>query len=368
MGELLALGFCHGSIFAQDAIVAKSEGAIVAIYTYIFMAQEAEKVGTKAKQKTNYRSVEVPHMIIPIEDKNQVRAKGAGLLMFWLDCWECDRFGDRYVLMPDINFKSGRIREYRKKLTEMGLFIFEVRTNVKERRSELWILNLHGWRNREFWRSTNHLASIGDAPHPKVQSDASTGDKLAHSEIGHHASTGDADNRRASTGDTNRPALRRPLPHPETNLASTGDATKLKTQAGQEFQNASITPQYLSVTPHGVTERKEPDASALRGAPSVERTQEEEIALVTKWTLRKVFSRPTYPGRERLEEWLIARLLECTNYERIRFFESFKFHERQRPGASMSHLISKALQIIRKGLEVPSDFLPVEKTDASRRP
>jgi hypothetical protein len=158
------------------------------------------------------------------------------------------------------------------------------------------------------------------------------------------------------------------LPHPETNLASTGDATKLKTQAGQEFQNASVTPQYLSVTPHGVTERKEPDASALRGAPSVERTQEEEIALVTKWTLRKVFSRPTYPGRERLEEWLIARLLECTNYERIRFFESFKFHERQRPGASMSHLISKALQIIRKGLEVPSDFLPVEKTDASRRP
>jgi len=69
-------GFCHG-IFAQDAIVA-SQGAIVAICRIFSMAQEAEKVGTKAKQKTNYRSVEVPHMIIPYYDKKPSQSQGAG--------------------------------------------------------------------------------------------------------------------------------------------------------------------------------------------------------------------------------------------------------------------------------------------------
>lgn len=106
--------------------------------------------------------------------------------------------------------------------------------------------------------------------------------------------------------------------------------------------------------------QKEPNAiTPLADCPhSKERTPEEEVEFVRTWTLKKVFYRSTYPGRERLEDWLVGQMLTCTNYERIRFFDSFKYHEKQRPGVSVSYLIGKAFQVIRKGLQVPAPLCP----------
>ena len=99
--------------------------------------------------------------MIPFEDRQLVRKHGGlGLQDYWLDCWEVDPYGSRYVLMPDSDLKSSTHRKYRKQLKQLGLFLFEIRQDGKN--YQLWILNRHGSRVNSYWEGNKTLHRRGD--------------------------------------------------------------------------------------------------------------------------------------------------------------------------------------------------------------
>jgi hypothetical protein len=83
------------------------------------------------------------YIVIPIEDRQKVRAIGTGLQDYWLDCWEADPFGTRWVLLPDDATNTTKAK-YRQQLTKLGLFLFEKRGNTGN--WSIWCLNLRGSR------------------------------------------------------------------------------------------------------------------------------------------------------------------------------------------------------------------------------
>lgn len=83
------------------------------------------------------------YIVIPLSDRQKVRAIGAGLQDYWLDCWEADPFGTRWVLLPDDASNTTKAK-YRQQLTKLGLFLFEKRGNTGN--WSVWCLNLRGSR------------------------------------------------------------------------------------------------------------------------------------------------------------------------------------------------------------------------------
>ena len=114
-------------------------------------------------------------MSIPIEDRRLVlKHGGLGLQNYWLDCWEIDPYGSRYVLMPDADLKSRNQRKYRKQLRELGLFMFEIRKDGKN--YQLWLLNRHGSRVKSYWEDINGTNERGtqNTEHGTQNSDRGT--------------------------------------------------------------------------------------------------------------------------------------------------------------------------------------------------
>ena len=103
----------------------------------------------KKKQK-QFVKTEIPFLMIPAGDRQLVRRFGLGLQDYWLDCWETDAYGSRWVLMADADLKSTTQAKYRKQLEDLGLFMFEIRKSGSDRK--LWVLNLHGSRVKNFWK------------------------------------------------------------------------------------------------------------------------------------------------------------------------------------------------------------------------
>ena len=101
---------------------------------------------TKSKRRARAsQKIQPPspdYLRIPAKDLQIVQSKGTGLLNYWLNCWQADPYGSRWILTGD-DTKNRTQRDYRKQLTEMGLFIFELRGS-KSSRQQVWCLNLHG--------------------------------------------------------------------------------------------------------------------------------------------------------------------------------------------------------------------------------
>lgn len=83
------------------------------------------------------------YIVIPLSDRQKVRAIGTGLQDYWLDCWETDPFGTRWVLLPDDATNTTKAK-YRQQLTKLGLFLFEKRGTTGN--WSVWCLNLRGSR------------------------------------------------------------------------------------------------------------------------------------------------------------------------------------------------------------------------------
>lgn len=84
--------------------------------------------------------------MIRFDDRQLVRKHGGlGLQDYWLDCWEADPYGSRYVLMPDTDLKNTTHRKYRRQLKDLNLFMFETRRS--DTGHQLWLLNRHGSRS-----------------------------------------------------------------------------------------------------------------------------------------------------------------------------------------------------------------------------
>ena len=152
--------------------------------------------------------------MIPLEDRRLVRKHGMGLQDYWLDCWEADPYGSRYVLMPDADLKSTTQAKYRKQLEALGLFMFEIRKQGGDRK--LWVLNLHGSRVKNFWQPI--AESLGGIEKPV--------EKVKQTLV----------------------QIERTLDEIEQ-IDST-------TQAQQDLQNGSISPQHSSTSPQRDVEEK----------------------------------------------------------------------------------------------------------------
>ena len=101
------------------------------------------------KRRTGKEANALGKMWIPVIDRELMRDEGLGLLNYWLDCWQTDPFGNRWTLMAygeeAINeLKSTTKAKYRKRLTQLGLFIFK--EDKEGRQRSLYVLNLHGSR------------------------------------------------------------------------------------------------------------------------------------------------------------------------------------------------------------------------------
>ena len=106
------------------------------------------ETGAAAQSKGSYRG-RGRYGMIPFDDRQLVRKHGGlGLQDYWLDCWEADPYGSRYILMPDADLKNTTHRKYRRQLKELNLFMFE--TKLSGKKYQLWVLNLHGVR-RDNW-------------------------------------------------------------------------------------------------------------------------------------------------------------------------------------------------------------------------
>lgn len=116
----------------------------------IMVAKKTQKKQGKQK-KSN--TLEIPFFMIPAGDRQKVRELGLGLQDYWLDCWEADAYGSRWVLMSRADLKNTTDAKYRKQLEELGLFAFKKDRVVKAGRltSQLFVINLHGSR-RDNWR------------------------------------------------------------------------------------------------------------------------------------------------------------------------------------------------------------------------
>lgn len=112
----------------------------------------AKKTPKKQGRQKKSNPVEIPFLMIPAGDRQKVRKLGLGLQDYWLDCWEADAYGSRWVLMSRADLKNTTDAKYRKQLENLELFMFEIRKSGGDR--TLWVLNLHGSRVKDFWKSS----------------------------------------------------------------------------------------------------------------------------------------------------------------------------------------------------------------------
>lgn len=175
---------------------------------------KSNRIVAKPKKalKNSVITTEISFLMIPADDRQLVRKFGLGLQDYWLDCWEADRYGSRYVLMPESDLRNTTQAKYRKQLEALGLFTFEVRKSGSDR--SLWVLNLHGIRIKNYWQpiaqTLDQIEQNGDGIERNLD-----GITLYSDEFGKNNS---------------------------------------ENQVQQDFQDASVSSQEYSVTPQGVTE------------------------------------------------------------------------------------------------------------------
>lgn len=99
-----------------------------------------------------------PHVVISVEDIEWVRTKWKqpSVVALWLDCWQSDPYGSRWMQLSSSLGKSA-FSEAKKVLSEAGLFSFKRDTSIRDGRETVcWmVLNHHGSRQREFWQSAS---------------------------------------------------------------------------------------------------------------------------------------------------------------------------------------------------------------------
>lgn len=90
-------------------------------------------------------------MIIPIEDMNWVNQQKPAVKTLWMECWQADPYGSRWVQL-NTSLADRTFRGARKVLTEAGLFLFKPEKSIRDGRETVcWmVVNLHGART-DYW-------------------------------------------------------------------------------------------------------------------------------------------------------------------------------------------------------------------------
>jgi|GEM_PF-2755435 hypothetical protein len=94
-------------------------------------------------------------LTIPPEDTAAIQAQTPSVQKLWLQSWESDPYGSRWIPIVT-NLAQSTFRVARKILSLLGLFKFRaVKDENDARKTKRWeVLNLHGSRVKNFWQKS----------------------------------------------------------------------------------------------------------------------------------------------------------------------------------------------------------------------
>lgn len=111
-------------------------------------------------------------MIIPAEDSEFIESQSSAVVKFWLQCWRCDPYGNRWEILEH-NLKPTSFKKAKKVLEKAGLFAFKPdKSSSDKRKTERWyVMNFHGARSNSYWLSsktegktpTDSVANLSDS-------------------------------------------------------------------------------------------------------------------------------------------------------------------------------------------------------------
>ncbi len=311
----------------------------------------AQKTKSKKQRRTiSPPALTVPFLMIPTEDLHVVRSKGAGLLNYWLGCWEADPYGSRWVL-TDNDTNNRQQRRYRKQLSELGLFLFELRGS--KGKQQVWTINLHGSRVKAFWQNQNLGREKSDLGREKseVTAETQSGQSIENSSItpqqhlNNVSKTGlrccDENISRAWGASEFSGGEKQPsdLSEAKSPTQSSGQNPNLvgedKCSAAESDQKTEIKPGSLAAQILSRMQKWQLDWDSI--------SPEQKHLRIVKRVVEEVFSHRRFKGSERLERELTA-ILESLELPLVRLFRhSFLYLQKQRPGAPVIDLINQAL-------------------------
>ncbi len=95
-------------------------------------------------------------MAIPKQDLIWAKKQKPSVMTLWLECWECDPYGTRWMTLNHSLSQSAFTRA-KKILSNKGLFIFKPDRSIRDGRETVsWLVqNLHGARRKNFGLELN---------------------------------------------------------------------------------------------------------------------------------------------------------------------------------------------------------------------
>ena len=108
--------------------------------------------GSKSNRRKNKKKKEqVEFVAIPKQDLIWAKEQKPSVMKFWMECWECDPYGSRWMTLNHSLSRSA-FTKAKKILSERGLFIFKPDHSIKDGREVVsWLVqNLHGSRRSNF--------------------------------------------------------------------------------------------------------------------------------------------------------------------------------------------------------------------------
>ncbi len=108
--------------------------------------------GSKSnRRKTKKRKKTVEFVAIPKQDLIWAKEQKPSVMKFWMECWECDPYGSRWMTLNHSLSRSA-FTKAKKILSDRGLFIFKPDHSIKDGRETVsWLVqNLHGSRRKNF--------------------------------------------------------------------------------------------------------------------------------------------------------------------------------------------------------------------------
>ena len=108
--------------------------------------------GSKSNRRKNKKKKEqVEFVAIPKQDLIWAKEQKPSVMKFWMECWECDPYGSRWMTLNHSLSRSA-FTKAKKIISERGLFIFKPDHSIKDGREVVsWLVqNLHGSRRSNF--------------------------------------------------------------------------------------------------------------------------------------------------------------------------------------------------------------------------
>ncbi|MGK7936356.1 MAG: hypothetical protein AB4206_11270 [Xenococcaceae cyanobacterium] len=106
----------------------------------------------KSQRKGNKKSKnQIEFVAIPKQDLIWAKKQKPSVVTLWLECWECDPYGTRWMTLNH-SLSESAFRKAKKLISSKGLFVFKPDRSIRDGRETVsWLVqNLHGSRRKNF--------------------------------------------------------------------------------------------------------------------------------------------------------------------------------------------------------------------------